>query len=322
MRLTLGAGLTLRDTFRRLGEKGSPRLRPIAQRIGERLGHGNSLGDALEPEAHYFPPLFTSMIGVGEETGQLPEICHELEDYFRLQQKHRRKIISGSIMPILQFLAALGVISLLIIVLDLIAQSNGGRGPAVLGFRGVGGAIQFLALNFCIFVTVFVAYKVFTGGLGRQAAFDYLLWRVPILGPCVRALVMTRFALAMQLTLDTSIPVAKALRLSLQATGNEAFAQQGDEIEMAVTQGKDLTDALGRGRLMPVDFLAMVAVGEEGGRLVEIMHHQAEQYQEEAGMRMQTVTRTVTGAVWLIYAFFMIGAIFSIARIYLSALGV
>ena len=65
----------------------------------------------------------------------------------------------------------------------------------------------------------------------------------------------------------------------------------------------------------------MVATGEEGGRIPEMMRHQADYYAEEASRRLTTLTKALGMAVWLVYAGFMIVAIFSIANIYLSALG-
>jgi type II secretory pathway component PulF len=65
----------------------------------------------------------------------------------------------------------------------------------------------------------------------------------------------------------------------------------------------------------------MVAVGEEGGRVPEVMRHQARHYHDEAQRRMTALTRIVTGAVWLAYAVIMALAIFKIAGMYLGALG-
>jgi type II secretory pathway component PulF len=320
LRLQLTAGLTLRDAFRRLATSGSGPLRPVAERIKERLEQGESLADALQPEQRRFPPMFTAMVSVGEETGRLVEVLHELEKYFREQLRCRRLILARSIMPVLQFIAALGIIALLIVILDVIAQSNHSQSAPILGFRGTRGAMMFLLLNAVIFAGLYVAYCAFKRREGRQAFLDAVLWRVPVLGPFIRALVMNRFTLAMQLTLDSSMPIAKALRLAFQATGNQAFAQQSEGVAQAVKQGQEITTALGRGWLLPRGFLDMVAIGEEGGNLVEIMRHQAAQYQEEAFRRMEILSRVATGAVWFAYATFMVGAIFSIARIYIGAL--
>jgi type IV pilus assembly protein PilC len=321
LRIQLGAGLTLRDVFRRLSEKPNGGLQGIASRIRERLERGESFQDAVKPEEHYFPPLFVSMASVGEETGSMAEIFHELEHYFRLQQTHRRQVRAKCVGPIMQFVAAICVISLLIWVLGIIGASGGSKAPAVLGLSGAGGAITFLLGNALFVAMIFIAYRLFTSTMGRRSALDAVVWRTPVLGPCIRALVMGRFSLAMQLTLDTAMPITKAIRLSLHACGNQAFADQGPDMEVAIREGRDLTAALGLGPMMPSDFISMVAVGEEGGRLVEIMKHQAAHYQEEAGFRMQTLSRFISGTVWTCYAVFMTFMIFTLYKMYFGALG-
>jgi type II secretory pathway component PulF len=66
----------------------------------------------------------------------------------------------------------------------------------------------------------------------------------------------------------------------------------------------------------------MVAIAEDGGRVPEMMRHQAEHYQEETSRRLTALTRAASGALWLAYAGFTIYAIFSVAQIYLSGLGI
>jgi type II secretory pathway component PulF len=127
---------------------------------------------------------------------------------------------------------------------------------------------------------------------------------------------------AFNLTLETGMPIKNALRLSLRATGNAAFTARTGVVLDAIKAGEDLTLALSKCRLFPEEFMSMMAMAEEGGRVPEILRHQAEYYHEEASRRLTALTRMATGGVWLVYAIFMIVAIFKIANMYLSALKV
>src|SRR6478735_7402911 len=91
LRHYLSSGLTLRDVFLQQSSKGPAALRPMAGRIVHELEQGNSLEDALKPEAAAFPPLFLALAGVGEHTGMLPEVFGELEKYFARQLQLRRQ---------------------------------------------------------------------------------------------------------------------------------------------------------------------------------------------------------------------------------------
>jgi type II secretory pathway component PulF len=261
------------------------------------------------------------MAVVGEQTGNLPEVFADLEKYYLLQQKLRREFRSRSFLPLAQLIAAIVIIAVTLFALGVIAESRGGQGPPVLGVRGTGAAVLFLVLAFGTLALLVTGFLLLRRALRRTGVLDAVLLRLPAVGPCMQALALGRFALALRLTLDSGLAVADALRLSLAATDNTAFAGKTDDVVEALQEGEDLTLALTGAGIFPEDFLGMVAVGEEGGRVPEIMRHQAEHYQEEAGRRMVTLTRWLSSGVWIVYAVFTVVAIFHLAGRYLGALG-
>jgi type II secretory pathway component PulF len=128
--------------------------------------------------------------------------------------------------------------------------------------------------------------------------------------------------MALYMTMESAMPIARALRLSLAATDNAAFNRQAETVTTALKNGQSLVDALTRSGLFSVDFLSIVAVGEEGGRLPEVMRQQAGYWNEESAQRLKIATRLAGMLVWLIYAAFMVWAIFSVAGVYFGALGI
>ncbi len=319
LRHSLAAGLTLRDVFRQQAERGSPAVRRVCQRLLDAVNQGESLDAALARGTRAFPALFIAMAGVGEETGHLAEIFGELEKYYTLQLRLRRQFRSQSLLPIIQVCLAFFVIAGLIFVLGLIA-APGSQPTAVLGFRGPGGAVAFLGVSFGVLAALLLGYKYLPVLLRQKAWVDQAVLRIPGVGPCLEALVLGRFALALQLTLDSSLPIRQALRLSLQATGNAYFSSKIELVTQMLKEGKDLTDALTQSGLFPEQFLNMVAVGEQGGRVPEIMSHQAAYYHEEAERRLTLLVRMASLGVWFVYAGFMVIMIFSIASMYFAAL--
>jgi type II secretory pathway component PulF len=322
LRHNLSAGLTLRTVFRQQAERGTAAVRPVAQRIGHALEQGNSLEAALDREKSAFPPLFLSLAAVGEETGHLPEVFGELEKYYILQQRLRRQFRSQSMLPIIQFVLALFVIAVMIYALGIISAARGGPSPpGILGLTGGFGALIFLVLSFGSIAMLIGLYLLLTRTLQQKPIVDAFLLRVPVLGKCLEALALGRFTLGLQLTLETGMPIMKALRLSLAATGNAAYQAQTQVVVQSLKSGDSLSVALAKADIFPYEFLEMIAVSEEGGRVPEMMRHQAEHYNEEASRRLTALTGLLSHLVWVIYAVFVIIAIFKIAGIYLTALG-
>jgi type IV pilus assembly protein PilC len=321
LRHNLSAGLTLQKVFRQQASGAAGAVRPLAGRVLQAIEQGESLFDALEGEKDLLPPLFRAMVKVGEQTGHLPEIFQALEQHYLLEQKLRRQIMRQTLGTIIQFVLAVFVIAGLIFILGVIAESRPGTMPiSIFGLRGGGGALTFLAVIFGTIGLVWLAGAIFLRYPRHAAPVQDFLLRLPGLGPALYSLVMGRFTMALRLTLDSGLSVVKGLKLSLQATGNALFISKTDVISLALKNGESLSFALAKSALFEEEFLHIVLAAEEGGRVPEMMQHQAEYWHEEASRRLATLARLLTFGLWLIYAGFMIYAIFQIASVYLSAL--
>jgi type IV pilus assembly protein PilC len=326
LRHNLGAGLPLVDVWRQQARRGPLPVRPIAERISQQLAKGGDLEGALESEKAAFPPLFLGLATVAEQTGNLPEVFRELERYYVQQQRLRRQFLAQSAWPVIQFVAAIFVIAGMLFLLGIIAEIRGPEGvggkpwdPLGLGLLGARGAAIFLGVVFGSLAALAGLYFLLTRGLRQQPRVDAFLLALPVIGPCLRALALARFCLALRLTLETGMSITRALRLSLRAAGNAAFADRFPVVKQHLEAGDELTVALAAtGSLFPEDFRNILATAEEGGRLTEVLEHQTEHYQEEAGRRLTILTHVAGWAVWLVVAAFIITMIFRIVLSYIS----
>ena len=315
LRHYLGAGLSLVDVFRQQAKRGPVPVRRVAESIVEDLEQGHDLEHALQPYQNSFPPLFLALASVGEQSGNLPEVFAELEKYFTLQQQLRRQFWSQLSWPLFQFVVATLVLAGMIFILGIFGSSFD---PLGFGLTGTGGALGFLAIVWGTVALLVGGYFLLTRALRRKAQVDALLLRLPAVGPCLEALALSRFCLALRLTTESAMPIARAVRLSLKATGNEAFVAQTDVVVKALGKGRDLTLALARSKLLPEDFQNILANAEEGGRVSEMLRHQAEHYEEESRRRLSVLTKVAGYALWMVLAGLMIFVIFRMYLTYLA----
>lgn len=322
LRHYLGAGLPLVDAFRQQAKRGRARVRPVAERIVAALESGDSLEDALHHEDRAFPPLMQALARVGEQTGMLAEVFAELEKYYVRQQKLWRQFLGQSTWPLIQFVLAIFVLAGLILIMGMIADTRGGRplDPLGLGLAGPSGALIFLGVVFSILFGLALIYWLITRRLQGAVAMERFLLGLPVLGPCLQALALTRFCMALRLTTETGMSIVHAMRLSLSATGNAAFTARSELIETDLRRGEDLTQTLTRCGLFPVDFQHMIEVAEESGTLDKVLAHQAEHYQEESSRRLAALTSLAGYAVYGLVGLVIIVAIFRIANWYVGLL--
>jgi type IV pilus assembly protein PilC len=315
LRHNLGAGLTLRHVFRQQAERGPLPVRSVAGRISADLEEGDSLEAALKRERAAFPPMFIALATVGEKSGSLPDVFAELEKYFLLQHRLRRQLISQTAWPLFQFFAAPLILALMIYVLAIF---NSPLDPLGFGYTGVWGAAKLLLQFFGTIAALVGLYFVATRTLQQRAAVHEILLRIPVVGRCLTTIALWRFCLALRLTMNTGMSILTAVRLSMRATGNAAFAARADRVREGLRAGEDLAQALAESGVFPQDFLNILSNAEEGGRVPEVMQHQAEFYEEEARRQLTILTRVASGAVWLMVAGMLI---FMIFRIFLSVYG-
>src|SRR5262249_36417258 len=157
---------------------------------------GWSLHEALEKQPRTFPPLFRALAAVGEETGNLPEVMGELEKYYTNQQKLRHDFIADITWPVMQFVVATLIVAGLILLLGFIQQPDiPGRtpiDPLGLGLLGVEGALTFLGVVAGGVAALWLLFALAAALLYRVPRLQRLAFRIPVLGPCLRALALTR----------------------------------------------------------------------------------------------------------------------------------
>jgi type IV pilus assembly protein PilC len=316
MRYPLTSGVMLRDVMDLLSARGTRRVRLLAAEVSRQLKAGWSLQDALQKQAHLLPPLFISLAAVGEESGNLPEVLHEMERYYVLQQKLRREFADQIAWPVLQFVAAVLIVALLIYILGIIPSARGIHAepldPLGLGLVGAPGAGIFLGAVFGTLLAALLLYRVLARLLRRRAVVERVLLALPAVGPCLRATALTRFCVAGRLMLETSLSLLKTLRLAFQATDNAAFIAAVPQVETSLRQGNSIATSFTRARVFPEKFLGAVGVGEESGRLPEALRYQGDEYDDEARRRLARLTRVAGWLVWLGVAAVIITCIFRI----------
>ncbi len=315
-------GLPLGKTFRMQGKSGPPKARDLALTLAGRCDDGQSLREALKPDAGRFPVLFVELVGMGEKTGRLTEVFGTLEEYYETIIDANRKFTQALIWPVLMYVAAIFIIAAMVLVLGLIAPSDGKGFDALgLGLMGPSGALIWLAVSGGFTAAVVVAFLYVKSNDRLRAKGEALALRIPGLAGCFRAFALQRFSLGLHMTGEAGLKADKALLLSFRATSNEAYTRHGESASKAARDGNKIAPTLAAcgEALFPVEFLDTIGIGETTGRLPDVMAKQAKQYQEEAARKMKLLAMIAGG---LVYAAVGVMLIVLILRIVMSIGGV
>jgi type II secretory pathway component PulF len=310
LRYSLSAGLSPVRIFRQQAKSGPRPLRALAGELAEKLAHGDSMADALEPHRNRFPPLFLELIAVGEQTGRLEDTFAELEEYYQTMLTVQRNFRSQMAYPVIQYLAAVFIVSLLIWILSILGSK---MDPIGFGLTGPAGAFTFFAIGIGLFAGVLLLMKISAENVRFRAKLEGALLWVPGWGPAFLAFAVMRFAVALRMCVEAGLRAEQTLHYCFRATANAAF-QKGEERAVAVVKrGGEMFDALeASGAPFPVEFRETLLVGEETGNTSEAMERLAVRMREDAERKLKTAAQFTGYAIYGLVAMMIIFFIFRI----------
>lgn len=283
---------------------------------------GEQLSEIMAANQAYFPPLMTAMTRVGEATGRLERALLTLSEHFQRQIATRRLFFGAIAWPMLQLIAAIGVISLLIYLMGVLVPAGGGKMADILGFglRGGSGVLWFWLYCGIVFSVIGGVVWAFFKNLGGVQNLAPLLYMIPKAGPSIQTITISRFCWTMAMALDSGLDPIQSIRLSLDSTDSDYYRASGDDAENAIRGGATLAGAIEATEVFPTEFIARVDIAEHSGTDAESMQQLAVEYDERAKTAIKWLTGLATIIIRVGVALFLIFLIFRIASTYIGAL--
>jgi type II secretory pathway component PulF len=133
----------------------------------------------------------------------------------------------------------------------------------------------------------------------KNRSIDLLKIHLPILGELNRKQAIARFSHTLALLLHSGIPVFQSLSIAIPTLENKIFIQQLEAVYKEVLAGSTLARSLEKVAFIPPFIIQMVAVGEEGGRLQEVLDEIASSYTRESEAILKIITSLIEPLVIL-----------------------
>ncbi|MCX7665221.1 MAG: type II secretion system F family protein [Gemmataceae bacterium] len=297
----LQAGLTPQKILASLGKR--PAFRSFSQQVIESLNQGESLHQSFRPFANQFSTFFLAVLEAGELSGRLPEAFQNLASYFQQVEKAQRQLRAKLVPALLQVGMGFAVVLLTGLILFILGK----------------GAVAWLALSGFVIVTLMLVSFVLIGKISPPELAAKIYRLVPGLGTVQHLAGLQRFCLVMGTTLDSTMPIERAVALSLEAS-EQVPKEIVETIAKKLKRGTELSVALGMCRDFPEELLGTIAVAEASGTLPEAMSRLSVQYQERLEDKLQLTARMASMGLAAMVAGSIIVAIFVLAQDYLNAL--
>ena len=269
-----------------------PGMRGVFDDLVKSVNGGKSLSEAMAEHKAVFSPLYISMIRVGETGGILEQTSTQLAMILAREEKVKTNMRNAAAYPI--FVLAIGLISATIIVTvilpKILATVDIAAVALPLPTRILLGASDFIRALFTSFagwavllmtVAGLILFRWWTRTTGRFA-WDSFRLKVPVLGSVLRTTAVGRFARTLGALTKGGVTILEALGVVRDTLGNEVLARQVDRVAEEVKRGESLAHPLEASGDFPPLLVQIVAVGEQTGKLDELLLNAAETFDSDA----------------------------------------
>ena len=290
------SGIPLLNSLYAIGEQVThASLKNIVKQLARDIEAGQTLSSALERYPRVFDNLYVNMIRSGELSGRLAEILERLAILGEHEEKIRMRIKTATRYPMMVVGAiVIGFFILVTLVIprfvDLYSKFD-----AELPFftRLLIFVHQFVTHYWWLLLAVlaggiFAAGKIFSSKEGLYY-FDRFKLKVPVFGPLLLKITMSRFCRVTSILLQSGIPILQILDLASQGVGNVVVAQAITDIKNNINEGKSMLEPMKKSGLFPPIVIQMISLGEESGRLDELLLHVADYYDSQIDYTLENL---------------------------------
>jgi general secretion pathway protein F len=274
----LKAGLPLDRALSIIGESApTSSVKTLVAQLREAIRGGKSLSEAVAEKPGDFSELYVNMVRVGEVGGVLPQALEKVVQFMERSEEIKRFIISSSIYPAI--LLSVGFISIFVIMGFVVPRFSGifkDLGQKVpVPTQMLMSASEFLQEWWLVLLTALVLLVVLFWRWVRMPSnkdrIDRFLARLPLFGPLVLETQVSRFSRTLGTLLLSGVPVLKALSIVERVVGHSLVKGAVAHIYEQVRSGKRISASMHEKGVFPAMTVQMVSVGEETGKLGEML---------------------------------------------------
>jgi len=289
----VAAGIPIPQALDSLGsEEENLTFRELILSIADSVQKGSALSAAMEEHPKLFGKLYASMVRVGEEAGQLPAVMTDLSNLLEHEDEVRGEVVGAVAYP--AFVLCFGIVTVVILLVFVL--------PRLFSMLDEMGSalplptVILLALSRTLHKDwIFLLIGTAAVGVGLfwyvrtpkgAEAWDRFKLRIPLVGPVFLSAALGRFARTLGTLARAGISLLPALKIVENTIGNRILAQQIGRVAEETRGGDSLAGPLRKLGIFPRTVVQMIEVGEETGKLDEMLLKVADI--EERHMRART----------------------------------
>ncbi len=286
------SGLPLERALTALADESEDdKQRNLVASLRAEVNGGSSFARALSQHPREFEPIYTAVIGAGEQSGHLGMVLERLSDDLEERQTLKSKLVAAALYPAIVTLVAIVIVMFLVgYVVPQVANVFAGTKRALpfltvamLALSGLVRNYGWAVLGAMILVAVGARFALRNEGFREK--FDAATLTIPVVGRLARDYNAARFASTLAMLAGAGLPILKALQAAAETLSNRAMRADALDALLLVREGAPLASALGQKKRFPGLVSMFARLGEQTGQLPVMLQRAAVQLSNEVQRR-------------------------------------
>lgn len=306
--MMLHAGIPLLEAIDTIAEQNHGSFRGAILGVHDRVAAGSSLAESLRERPDLFDAASIQMVEVGENSGTLDSVLQQLADFKRRQLSLRDSVTTALVYPL--FLVCFGTaaaIFLMTSVLPPLLDTLQETVQVLPWPTRVAKAISDLLLSYGWLIAIATAIlAALLAGLLRtekgRAFWHRTLLRLPVLGPMAIKQGVSRIAMIIGTLTRSGVELTRAFELAERSIGNVVFQQALHQCGERISAGEEVADALRQSGAFPPLAVRVFSVGQESGKLDEMLFRLADDYDAQVATASARLTALLEPVLILVLA--------------------
>jgi general secretion pathway protein F len=308
MAMMLHAGIPILDALDTIAEQNRGSFRVAMLTVRDQVASGSSLAGALAGQPKLFDAASVHMVEVGENSGTLDTVLQQLAQFKRKQLTLRNSVTTALVYPI--FLVCFGTAAAVFLMTSVLPPllENLEETIQVLPWpTQVAKQLSNLLLDYGWLLACLLALTLFTIVSTTRTERGQRYWhqkllQIPILGPIAVKQGVSRIAMIIATLSRSGIELTKAVELAQRSTPNRVFKDALQQFGERIAAGEDVSDALAESGAFPPLAVRVFSVGQESGKLDEMLFQLADDYDEQVATASARLTALLEPALILVLA--------------------
>ena len=296
----LKAGIPIIRAIKGLSENAShKRFQEILKDIADQLEQGRSLSSAMVKYEKVFTRLTISVVVVGENTGKLDDVFLQLALYFEREQETRKRIKSALRYPTFVLIAlAIAMFILNLFVVPVFTQMFERFDTELpIMTRVLIGTSNFFVnywwLILIVLIATIISAKQYVNSTNGRLKWDKFKLKLPVVGSIIERSLLARYSRSFSMILRAGVPLTAGLSLTADAVDNAHMQMRIKTMRQGIEKGDSLLRVSKNSELFSTLVLQMIAVGEETGRLEQLLEESADYYEREVDFDLKSLTAKI-----------------------------